>query len=231
MPKAVRFVCRAMTRERPGRPAEPCVGAPKQHIHIHSQPFSMSGASTPLGFDPDRDYKPKERLRLAVAMYLEQKNDLEPGKKPNIAKLSRDFNVPASSIRNHVLHPEREPMFSDEVISAKRNLFPAEELDRCMFMDDFSIPPDRDMYVTIIRSKPKPKPTTRSCHVGLHNRLLLLSQIQSRLPAGFADPGYGCCHTRALRAQGLPFLAYAGTSNQLERLRIRAFGRLLAREK
>ncbi|KAA8915058.1 hypothetical protein FN846DRAFT_885591 [Sphaerosporella brunnea] len=93
----------------------------------------MPETNKPLGFDPDRDYNPKERLKLAVAMYFAEQKDLEPGKKPNIAKLSRDFNVPASSIRNHVLHPEREPKFSGELMPAQQNLFPAEEralLDR-----------------------------------------------------------------------------------------------------
>ncbi|KAA8894688.1 hypothetical protein FN846DRAFT_999200 [Sphaerosporella brunnea] len=112
----------------------------------------MPDTNTPLDFGPARDYNPKERMKLAVATYFAEQKDLEPGKKPNIAKLSRDFNVPASSIRNNVLHPEREPKFSGEVIPTQQNLFPAEEralLDRCMFMDDFSIPPDRQMIETL----------------------------------------------------------------------------------
>jgi hypothetical protein len=110
----------------------------------------LDSQADPLGFDPDRDYSKGDRLKIAVAEYDRQLKAYESGgpgkKKPNITKLARDWNVPPQSIRNHYIMPAQK--FRDAADEDRRLLLPGEEralLERCLFMDDFSIPPDREM--------------------------------------------------------------------------------------
>jgi hypothetical protein len=106
--------------------------------------------SDPLGFDSDRDYSKGDHLKIAVANYARQLKAYETGgpgiKKANVAKLAREWNVAPQSIRNHFIKPTRK--FRDAADEERRILLPGQEralLERCLFMDYFSIPPDREM--------------------------------------------------------------------------------------
>jgi hypothetical protein len=107
--------------------------------------FLPSRSPSPLVFqiDPDYDYNKEERLQIAIAHYDTQKKNYAQGKgkKPNLLRLSKLYEVKESTMRYHIKNPAAK---SNVVVQSKNTLAQENKLiARCFFMDDFNLLADQ----------------------------------------------------------------------------------------
>lgn len=130
---------------------------PEKYIQFHPRPNSAPPNFSPQinkfcpetrpKIDPNRSYTRDERLWIALADYHNQlkaynMNSFDKkAKKPKVTQIASLYQIPESTLRGHIHHPERKT--NTEIHHNQQLLSPSEEdelAQRLLFMDDFNIP-------------------------------------------------------------------------------------------